>query len=182
MAAAAPPHPGDASPIAIAISPLDGNARTGSQVWLGHRSRLTGDPTMPPATHRAIIAERTELPELPEFLWRGMRISTHGSTSSGAANAIVLGFMKVAAEAEDEFADWYETEHMPGLAALPGVLSAARYRAIDGDGPAYLALYRLEELTVSQSPQWMAAARTPWSARMRRFTFDYARYSFELAR
>ncbi len=137
---------------------------------------------MPPATHRATITKRVAMVGEPEFLWRGMRISTHGSTSSGAANAIVLGFMNVAAEAEDEFADWYETEHMPGLAALPGVLAAARYGAINGDCPTYLALYRLEDMTISQSPQWMAAARTPWSARMRRFTFDYARYSFELAR
>ena len=41
---------------------------------------------------------------------------------------------------EEEFNAWYNTEHLPELLALPGVLDAARYVATKG-GPKYLAAY-----------------------------------------
>ena len=41
---------------------------------------------------------------------------------------------------EEEFNAWYNTEHVPELLAIPGVLDAARYVATKG-GPKYLAAY-----------------------------------------
>src|SRR5829696_4105054 len=46
---------------------------------------------------------------------------------------------------EDEFNRWYNEEHLPDVAKLPGCVGAARYRVIDGDGThQYLAVYAFE--------------------------------------
>ena len=45
---------------------------------------------------------------------------------------------------EEEFNAWYDTEHLPQLLTLPGMLDAARYVAVKG-GPKYLAVYEVKE-------------------------------------
>jgi hypothetical protein len=50
---------------------------------------------------------------------------------------------------EDEFNDWYDNTHVPEICAVPGFISARRYKmhgavAEDGDAPAYLAIYEIE--------------------------------------
>ena len=52
---------------------------------------------------------------------------------------IFLVYADIGAEHEKEFNDWYNTEHLPELLAVPGILSAARYQAVKG-GPKYLAV------------------------------------------
>lgn len=52
---------------------------------------------------------------------------------------------------EDAFNAWYDEEHVPLRLGVPGFISARRYRATDGDGPRYLALYDLESLDVLKS-------------------------------
>lgn len=52
-------------------------------------------------------------------------------------------------EVEDEFNSWYDTIHLKELLAIPGVVSATRYRLAEGPQPTppehrYLALYELE--------------------------------------
>lgn len=69
---------------------------------------------------------------------------------------------------EDEFNRWYEEEHLPERRAIPGFLSARRFRCIEG-GPKYLALYDLESPAVLQSPPYlkiMGASKSPWTLRM----------------
>jgi hypothetical protein len=51
---------------------------------------------------------------------------------------------------EAEFNRWYDEEHIGRLLAVPGFLSAGRYRAIRG-GPKYLAMYELEDHNVMRS-------------------------------
>jgi hypothetical protein len=85
-----------------------------------------------------------------------------------AATALLVASMNIAPEAEAEFTDWYNTEHLPQLAAVPGVLSARRYRATDTESERrYVALYHLRDPAVSRSDAWSRAANTPWSERMR---------------
>lgn len=97
-----------------------------------------------------------------EQLVPGDRIAPDG------AGALLVATMNIDAAAEAEFNDWYDTEHLPGLGAVPGVLSARRYRARDtGSERKYLALYHLRDAGVSRSAAWAEAANTPWSARMR---------------
>ncbi|QEH80074.1 hypothetical protein EIK56_18870 [Sphingomonas sp. C8-2] len=164
----------DGDAITIAMTEI----ATGEKLrgWCGGRSRLTGDPTLPRPTCRLSVGPSV-MPRDGGFSWRGRRVSTH-RVEPGDGRGLVFAFIDIRDDAADEFEDWYESEHMPRLAALPGILRAGRYRASPGSGPAHLAYYLMDDLALSQSPQWMAAARTPWSARMRRFTSLYARYSF----
>jgi len=66
---------------------------------------------------------------------------------------------------DEEFNAWYNTEHLPELLAVPGVLDAARYSAEKG-GPKYLAAYELESVDVMQTPEFTNRPRTPWGQRV----------------
>ena len=66
---------------------------------------------------------------------------------------------------EEEFNAWYNTEHLPELLAVPGVLDAARYVATKG-GPKYLAAYELASVDVLQTPDFKNRPRTPWGQRV----------------
>jgi hypothetical protein len=69
-----------------------------------------------------------------------------------------------------ELSSWYDTEHMPGLALVPGCVSARRYVNHD-HGPLSLACYDLVTQETLGSPPWLAIRETEWSSRMRpRFT------------
>ena len=77
--------------------------------------------------------------------------------------------MNVAPEAEKEFNAWYDEEHIPALAKVPGTLAARRYRS-EGDADAthrYVAIYHLKSADVARGEAWKSAAGTPWSERMR---------------
>ena len=57
-------------------------------------------------------------------------------------DGLLMVYCDVAAEHEEEFNRWYNEEHIPERLAIPGVLNAARYKAVAG-GPTYLACYEL---------------------------------------
>ena len=65
-------------------------------------------------------------------------------------------------EHESEFNAWYEQEHLPGLASVPGAIRAARYRRASGS-PRYLACYDLLSLATLERPERLAARHTAWS-------------------
>ncbi|OZI58547.1 DUF4286 family protein [Bordetella genomosp. 1] len=69
-------------------------------------------------------------------------------------------------EAEEDFNAWYDQEHMPGLAAVPGSVRARRLRCPDG-GPRYHACYDLATQETFGSPPWLAVRATDWSSRVR---------------
>jgi hypothetical protein len=76
--------------------------------------------------------------------------------------------MNVDPAAEAEFNEWYDKEHLPQLASVPGVLCARRFRAAGQDiERKYLALYHLKDVGVSRSDAWQKAANTPWTEKMR---------------
>jgi hypothetical protein len=69
---------------------------------------------------------------------------------------------------EDEFNDWYDTEHIPDRAAIPGFETARRFVCIAG-WPKYLAFYDLEEIAVLARPSYQKAAWgnfSPWTKRI----------------
>lgn len=72
----------------------------------------------------------------------------------------------VAPEFEDEFNDWYQREHLPGLARVPGTVRAQRFIVAAG-APRYMACYNLASESVFGSPDWLAVRATPWSDRVR---------------
>ena len=67
---------------------------------------------------------------------------------------------------EQELNAWYDTEHLPGLASVPGAARARRYRNRNGS-PRYLACYDLAGPEVLERPEWLAVRGTEWSARVR---------------
>jgi hypothetical protein len=78
---------------------------------------------------------------------------------------IFLVYVDIDAKHDKEFNDWYNTEHLPELLAVPGILSAARYKAVKG-GPKYLAFYELENVGVLRTSAFTDRPRTPWGQRV----------------
>jgi hypothetical protein len=76
------------------------------------------------------------------------------------AGGVLLVGMTPAPDAETEFNAWYDTEHVPALARVPGVLSARRFRAANSSGPKYVALYHLAAPEVITGPDWKRASES----------------------
>lgn len=69
---------------------------------------------------------------------------------------------------EEEFNDWYDTEHLPERAALPGFETARRFLGL-GDGPRYMAIYDLANRAVLESDAYKAVSGenfSPWTRRV----------------
>ena len=106
--------------------------------------------------------------------YEGEQILPGDATAPKDAAALLLNAMSVPPEHEQEFNEWYNTEHIPALAAVPGTLCARRYRG-EGAAQRYLALYHLESPDVPESAAWKEAANTPWTERMRPHFRDHLR-------
>ena len=84
--------------------------------------------------------------------------------------ALLLAGFDYSNAAEDEFNDWYDTEHIPERLGVQGFINAQRWVSENGSKIA-LATYDLESLSVLQDPAYTTrkgAARTPWSKRIGR--------------
>ncbi len=90
------------------------------------------------------------------------------------AGGLLLSAMNVDPAAEAEFNEWFDTEHIPALAALPGVLCARRFRASSANRR-YVALGHLVAPEVQATPAWKSAADTEWTRRMRPYLRDHLR-------
>jgi hypothetical protein len=81
---------------------------------------------------------------------------------------LLLVMMEPPEEMEEEFNEWYDTEHIPEREAVPGILSAQRFVVNEGF-PRYLALYDLESIEVLQSESYKRIGidnLSPWSRRI----------------
>jgi hypothetical protein len=76
------------------------------------------------------------------------------------AGGVLLVGMTPASDAETEFNAWYDTEHVPALGRVPGVLGARRFRASSSSGPKYVALYHLATPEVITSSEWKRASES----------------------
>ena len=81
------------------------------------------------------------------------------------AGGLLINAMNVAPEHEADFNAWYDKEHIAALSAVPGVLTARRFRAVVG-GPKYLALYHLTGPEVVESKEWDVARQSEWTTRV----------------
>ena len=103
---------------------------------------------------------------------------------NAAAHGLITVWLDVPAEREEEFNAWYDLEHLRQVVALPGFLSARRYRC-DEAPLKYLAWYDTADETVETGPnfQRLVAEPTPWSQRMRKLYGDRReRFNFRLMR
>jgi hypothetical protein len=98
------------------------------------------------------------------------RLSPIGEWRGASAGAAAPYHYVVATDVEagwdEELNRWYEEEHMPGLAAVPGNVRCARLRSEDG-APRYHACYDLVSPQVLERPEWLAVRHTEWSSRVR---------------
>ena len=90
------------------------------------------------------------------------------------AGGFLLNAMNVEPAAEAEFNEWYNTEHISALAAVPGVLCARRFRATSANRR-YVALYHLASPEVQATPAWKSAADTEWTRKLRPHFRDHLR-------
>ena len=90
------------------------------------------------------------------------------------AGGLLLNAMNIAPELEAEFNEWYDKEHIPALAAVPGVLAARRFRGVS-DNRKYVALYHLAAPEVQDSAEWKAARQSDWTSRLQPHFRDHLR-------
>jgi len=81
------------------------------------------------------------------------------------AGGLLLNAMNIAPEREAEFNEWYDKEHIPALAAVPGVLCARRFRGTGNRK--YVALYHLDDPAVVESAEWKTARESEWTTRLK---------------
>jgi hypothetical protein len=99
--------------------------------------------------------------------YEGEQILPGDATAPSGAGGLLLVAMTPGAEVETAFNAWYDTEHLPALARVPGVLCARRFRA-SGGALKYVALYHLMAPTVIDSLEWkQASGSTPMPQRVR---------------
>ena len=104
---------------------------------------------------------------------------------TGTTKYIYIASMDVASDKEALLNEVYDTEHVPALLKVPGVLSVTRYKAEPftmsmggeersvpvGDTPAYTAIYEIESPDVLVSAAWAAAVDAGrWPEHVRPFT------------
>jgi len=85
-----------------------------------------------------------------------------------AQRGLLLATMEPPPAMEEEFQDWYDTEHFPERATCEGFLSAHRFICVDG-WPRYLALYDLADTGVLRGPAYARIAGerySPWTHRI----------------
>ena len=84
------------------------------------------------------------------------------------AKGMLIAAMNIASAAEDEFHDWYDTEHLPERQRVPGFLLCQRWIGTQ-DRKVSVATYDLDSAGVLQSPGYQAiggANLSPWSKRV----------------
>ncbi|MGY6251026.1 hypothetical protein ACXIUS_26390 [Bosea thiooxidans] len=81
---------------------------------------------------------------------------------------LLLVTMEPPASLEEEFHDWYDTEHLPQRRGLPGFETGSRWVCLSG-WPRWLATYDLTSVTALDSAEYMTvsgANSTPWTRRV----------------
>ena len=116
----------------------------------GYRS-FSGENTSPWTQRLMARVERL-------MRFTGDQILPGDALAPAEAEGLLLVAMTPAPAVEAAFNAWYDHEHAPALGAVPGVLSARRFRSSGGDGPKYVALYHLTAPGVVDSAAWKEAS------------------------
>jgi hypothetical protein len=93
------------------------------------------------------------------------------------AEAVLFSQMEPEPSWEEEFNQWYDREHVPARLAVPGVLGACRYVAIQG-APRYAVTYYLSGLDALRHPAYVRLKEAPGerTARMLASVQGFTRY------
>ena len=89
-------------------------------------------------------------------------------TNAPTGKGLLLAMMEPPANIDEEFQDWYDSEHFPEREQCEGFETASRFVCIDGF-PRYLAVYDLADVDVLRGPAYAAIAigrYSPWTHRI----------------
>jgi hypothetical protein len=88
--------------------------------------------------------------------------------------------MDVAPDKEAEFNEVYDSEHIPTLLAVPGVLGAARYKTNTPGQPRYVAIYEVASPDVPTSEAFRQAGDSgEWPHKIRPHTTNRSHIIYE---
>ncbi|THH19041.1 hypothetical protein EW146_g2048 [Bondarzewia mesenterica] len=107
------------------------------------------------------------------------------------APIVLIVGISVKPEAEEDFNNWYDEEHIPLLAKAPGWIRSRRFVLEDahsigtGGGrkegpPKYLAVHEWTEEINPESEEFKAALNTPWRTKILQSITDFERRMFKL--
>lgn len=88
--------------------------------------------------------------------------------AAARSTGLLLATMEPPANIEEEFQDWYDSEHFPERQSCPGFLTAHRFVCVEG-WPRYLAMYDLEDVEVLRGEGYRRIAHakySPWTHRI----------------
>ena len=105
--------------------------------------------------------------------FEGDQILPGDQLAPAKAGGLLVNAMNVTPEFEAEFNEWYDKEHIPALSAVPGVLSARRFRGTGNR--TYVALYHLAAPDVQESAEWKQARESDWTTRLKPHFRDHLR-------
>ena len=91
-----------------------------------------------------------------------------GDRSGGGSYGLLISSFDFSPVAEDEFHDWYDTEHIPERLRIPGFLDIRRWSSID-DPKVSMTTYDLASPDVLRSPGYLAVGyenNSPWTRRV----------------
>ncbi len=86
------------------------------------------------------------------------------------AEFMFVALLDVPDSFEAEFNRLYDTDHIPKMAAVPGVHSAKRYKVVDTALPnysRYAATYEIDRPELRESAEWKATASPDWLNKVR---------------
>lgn len=90
------------------------------------------------------------------------------SVQESIAAGVLLVLMEPPASMEEEYNDWYDTEHLPQRRSLPGFLGGSRWVCQHG-WPRWAAIYPMASAQTVLSAEYLAVSGgngTPWSKRI----------------
>jgi hypothetical protein len=103
----------------------------------------------------------------------GVQRAVHAGEDSLNAQYLYSVAFGVPEDAETDFNDWYEQDHVPLLLECKQWLLVRRFRISDGQPRrwTHLALHYLSSLDALASPERAMARATPWRAKLARFVW-----------
>ena len=102
------------------------------------------------------------------YTWAGGETEPRWTT-----DYLFLAMMDVEEHKEALFNELYETEHIPQLMTVPGVVNVTRYKTSAVGHPQYVAIYEIEQPEVATSEAfWREADRGRWISEVRPYTYN----------
>jgi hypothetical protein len=157
------------------------------QVWRGGATDLATRTMTPDPPRWLVLADHEAASSVPDsagclLSWDLEQVLPGRQLSPVEAGGVILVSMDIDPARDEEFNAWYNTEHIPHLGRVPGVLAARRFRSVvatRSDTPAYVALYHVADTAIYASRSWVEANETPWMQRMRRFQRNRTYFMFQ---